>query len=222
MKKIFFALLTLTAMSGLFTSCDEDEKKGLRLSGEWEGEFFSYYTCHYGNEPRDREFYSDWTYMRFFTDGFDVNEGEGYEVDFYNSGPYDYMYYRFFWKVKEGIISLKYYDAPEMNLDIEDYRLTYSYFRGQFGGGYDINLRKLSDYHYCVANYDWDWDWDWDECCTQNYGYYVSSKYQDKYKDYNNHSYYKGYTRTEAKGEPDEEVPFIVSQGRKAKPQIEQ
>lgn len=214
MKKLWFALLTLTAMTGLFSSCDEDEKKGLRLSGEWEGKFYSYYTCHYGNEPRDREYYSDWTYMHFYTDGFDVDEGEGYEVDFYNSGPYDYLYYRFWWKVQNGIISLKYYDAPEMDLDIVDYRLSYTRFRGQFGGGYDINLTKLDTYDYCVEHYDWDWAWDWDRC-SNNYGYYVNKKCYD-YDKYHDSYGYKPFTRTEI--EPEEEVPLIVSQGRKVKP----
>lgn len=214
MKKLWFALLTLTAMSGLFSSCDEDEKKGLRLSGEWEGKFYSYYTCHYGTEPRDREYYSDWTYMHFYTDGFDLDEGHGYEVDFYNSGPYDYIYYHFFWSVNDGIISLKYYDAPEMDIDIVDYRLSYTHFRGKFGGGYDIDLAKLSTYHYCIDNYDWEWEWSWDRC-NKDYGYYINSRCSD-YQNYNNHNYYKK-TRSISEGEPEDEVPLITSQGRKIK-----
>lgn len=198
-------------MTGLFSSCDEDEKKGLRLSGEWEGDFYSYYTYTKGNDPTVRTAWSDCTYMHFYTDGFDVDEGEGYEVDFYKSGPYDYLYYRFFWKVQDGIISLSYPGNHDMDVDIYDYHLTYNHFAGRFGEGHEIDLKKLNSYSFCEVNYYeyWEDEWSWDRC-TNDYGYFINRRCND-YDKYH-------WTRTNTEIEPEEELPLIISQGRKVKP----
>ena len=158
------------------TACDEDEKMGLRLAGEWEGEFYSTYTCQYKSEPTPRQYYADHTYLQFRTDGFDVDQGTGIEVDYFGSGPYEYLWYEFDWKVRDEVIELRFVDAPEMDVTIEDYHLTYDRFRGRFGEGYSFSLGKMD-----ADEYDWEWSlYKGSSGCTYRSGYSESTDIRNR------------------------------------------
>lgn len=148
MKKLFGAFAAMLCAVCMFSSCDKDEKESMRLSGEWQGDFYATYTYYYKAERTPRIAYADLTYMSFTPDHlFGSTRGTGYEVDIYNTGPIAYMKYEFDWRVDEGHIYLTYYDAPEMNLIIDDYRLTYTRFQGHFGeNNSTIDLRKMDSW----------------------------------------------------------------------------
>lgn len=149
MKKILFSILSVAALL-CQTSCDDDEKKAFRLSGDWQGDFYSCYEYYYRSEREPRKAYAEETYMQFIPDHlFGSTRGTGYELDIYTSGPIEYMFYEFDWVVNDDVIYLDYMDAPEMNVEIYEYRLTPDRFKGYFGKNrYSFDLRSFSDYDW--------------------------------------------------------------------------
>lgn len=193
-----------TALS-CFSSCDEDEKVSMKLQGQWEGEFYACYTCKYKQEVNPRTYYAENTYMEFIPDHlFGSTRGTGYEVDFYpDNSPIKYSMYEFDWRIDDEVITLEYFDAPEMNTTIENYRLSYDRFRGYFGANKSsIDLRKLDSF---------------------DHSQYVSP-YELRAEAYIN-DYYCGRTRASSDEVADSLVKIlpedvvIVSRGRKVKPE---
>lgn len=207
MKKVLGCLLAAVTMLSSFTACDKDEKESMRLSGEWQGDFYATYNYYYKAERTPRTAYADLTYMQFQPDHlFGSTRGTGIEVDIYNSGPIAYMRYEFDWRVDEGHIYLSYWDAPEMDVVIDDYRLTYNRFRGHFGENNNtIDLYKMDS---------------WDGSI------YVSSmemRADNFIADYNNWHDYVGGRNVGTRAAEGEEESFnpedlvIVSRGRALK-----
>ncbi|MCR5394762.1 MAG: hypothetical protein K6E86_05155 [Bacteroidales bacterium] len=194
MKKFLTLAMAAIAAVCTFTSCDDDEKTAMRLSGEWEGEFYAYYEYYYKSERTPRREYASNTYMQFVPDHlFGSTKGTGYEVDFYNDGPIEYMFYEFDYKITDGVLYLTYFDAEGMDVAIQDYRLSYDRFKGYFGENRSsFELYKLDSFDH-----------------TQ----YVSP-FKARAVDYINEYYGCGRTRV-AEGDAEEtELPIeIISHG---------
>lgn len=154
MKKTFFILITGLMCLTTLTSCDEDQRISMRINGEWYGNFGMYYNYEgydpYGRYVR-RSFDSYETDIRFVQSGFS-DHGEGFQVDHYREGPYEFLSYRFHWEVRNGVLYLTYPPRySDYNTEIYDYTLSYNYFKGYFSNATQpFSLRNLS-------NYDWDY-----------------------------------------------------------------
>ena len=153
MKKNYLAIL-LGALAALatFTSCtDDDDVKGMVLSGEWQGDFDMYYDYQY-SWGDIVTFVADKTYLEFIPFEHSYNSGYGYQVDFYydRSSPYDEIYHAFSWEVRYGTIYLYYKGEHEWDTYLRDYRMTNDRLTGYFENTSNpFSLRKLTDY------YDW-------------------------------------------------------------------
>lgn len=149
MKKFFFAALALVGMT-CFTSCDEDHYQGMALSGQWAGDFgmcYDYYDRYY-DRYRTVDCYD--TDLEFIPYEDSYTSGYGYQVDYYDYGPYDEIYHTFFWRVRNGVIYMEYRDEHELSTAIRDYSMTNSRLEGYFvESGTHFSLRKYQDY------YDW-------------------------------------------------------------------
>lgn len=176
MKKAF-TILNFIALLGLcatFTSCehDEDVHESMVISGQWTGNWGMYYTYQYRGRLYTFDSYD--TDIVFYPDYDYATHGYGYQVDFYDFGPYSKLSYRFTWRIDNGIIRMYYPGYPEYNTSIRDYRLSNSRFTGYFDTGTEpFTLRKIADYYDWRYYYDWDYHywysdhWDW--------GYYYYS-----------------------------------------------
>ena len=173
MKKIlslaFMVGMLLASSSMLLSSCTyHDTEEAIVLSGQWQGNWGMYYEVEdpWGNivafdsYDADIVFYPDYDY---------ATHGYGYQVDWYNEGPYERMSYRFHWSITSGIIHLTYPGYPEYNSDIRDYHLNYDRFRGYFTNGTQpFELYKIADYYNWSYYYEWDYHywpyaaWSWD------------------------------------------------------------
>ena len=155
MKKAF-TILNFIALLGLcvtFTSCehDEDVHESMVISGQWTGDWGMFYiigSYSFYSYKTDIVFYPTYDYATY---------GYGYQVDWYNYGPYERLSYRFYWEVRNGIIYIDYPYSPNYSVTIYDYRLTNNRFTGYFDTGTEpFMLRKITDY------YDWHYYYDWD------------------------------------------------------------
>ena len=171
MKKSF-SLLSIIAAIGLcaaFTSCnDDDTEEAMVLSGEWQGNWGMYYEVEdpYGNivafdsYDTDIVFYPDYNY---------ATHGYGYQVDWYRTGPYERLSYRFDWSINNGVIYLNYPGFPEYNTSIRDYRMNNNRFTGYFSNGTEpFYLYKIADYYDWSYYYPYEYHtwvsigWSWD------------------------------------------------------------
>lgn len=155
MKKKNLAMLFVGALLALvsFTSCtDDDDVKGMVLSGEWRGDFDMYYDYEYSWGGDYETFYADETFLSFVPYNYSYNRGYGYQADFYydRRSPYEVVYHSFTWEVRYGTIYLDYRGEDEWDTYLRDYRMTNDRLSGYFE---DTNntflLYKLADY------YDW-------------------------------------------------------------------
>ena len=109
---------------------------------------------------------------------------------------YRYLWYKFDWEIRDGILYLSYYDDLNLDTFIRDYRLDNTYFSGYFG---DSNTRfrmsKLTDYYYWTPTMWIESGW---------YGYDV----------YYDNSYYSKQFEGTAKSKSIKKAPVIVKQGR--------
>ncbi|MEE0520975.1 MAG: hypothetical protein UDK36_06250 [Bacteroidaceae bacterium] len=176
MRKIFTTLSILLLTTFAFTSCekDEDVEESMYLTGQWYGDWGMYYTYEYRGRiytfnsfDTDIVFYPDYDYAPY---------GYGYQVDWYDEGPYERMSFRFYWEIRNGIIYLTYPGYPEYNADIYDYRLSSNRFTGYFNSSSSMfTMRKIADYYDWNYYYSWDYhywynnNWSWG-------GYYSSSR----------------------------------------------
>ena len=161
--------IALLVMCVAFTSCEnEDVKESIVLSGQWRGDWGMYYQIEhrgrvytYDSYDTDIVFYPDYDYATY---------GYGYQVDWYDYGPYERLSFRFKWSIDNGIVKIYYPGYPEYDTFIRDYRLSNDYFSGYLGNSNTrFSLGKLRDYYdwtpysyydyYPWAYYGWTWDY---------------------------------------------------------------
>lgn len=161
-------LLLMVLASATFTSCDEDKMEAMTLHGDWYGDFgmnyeyeepiYDRYGHIVGKEVRRFDSYD--TKIHFHQRGFS-NHGTGTQIDYYEHGPYEYMYYDFDWRIENGVIKLRYRWANEWDTDIINYSLTNTRFAGTF---------DFSRVHFSLLSLD-NYDWDIRNPYYQEYGY---------------------------------------------------
>ncbi len=131
-------------MASLSSCTDEDE--AMVLSGEWHGNWNMWYEDEYGDRWTSNE-----TYLRF--DRSHSTSGTGTQVDYYRRGPYEYLVYRFNWRVSNGVIYLTYPHDPEMDVNIYNYHLDNGVFDGYFGSSRtSFQMDKVSTFEYWTPN----------------------------------------------------------------------
>lgn len=119
-----------------------DYNQSKALSGQWTGNFGMYYSYN------GRYYDADFTDVVFYPDYYGATRGYGKQVDWYAYGPYEYIYHKFNWELRDGIVDLFYYHDTDLNTFIRDYKMTNDYFSGYFGNSSDgFRLRKISDYY---------------------------------------------------------------------------
>lgn len=155
MRRTGVMILTGIALSMVLTSCEavyfapgcdtpyeQDYKQSKALSGQWTGNFGMYYSM--GNRYFDAAF-SD---VVFYPEYYGATYGYGKQVDWYDFGPYEYIYHRFEWELRDGIVYLEYPYDHSLDCFIRDYRMTNDYLSGYFGNSDEqFRLRKIVD-HY--------------------------------------------------------------------------
>ena len=145
MKKIFSLLSVVIIALCTLTSCDEDIMTSHSLEGVWTGKLYTYYEHKYGTDV-------DVTYTEISFDRDiqgEYTSGTGYWTDYYRRG--DYNRYRIYWEVDKGHIYIT-FKRTNTTIDIYDYKLNSSHFRGSFKeGNYtytDFDFTKVKDYEY--------------------------------------------------------------------------
>jgi hypothetical protein len=146
MKKIFtFLALSVIALT-TFTSCDRDAYEANTLNGQWSGYISAYYVDRWGLVGSDYR-----TTINFAQR--DTYGGTGYEVDYDLNDPYGSYYYSpIEWEVNRGVIRI-YYPYDDYYVEIYDYQLNSSYFRGFMDDG------TRRDIEFSLA-YDGNFNWD--------------------------------------------------------------
>jgi hypothetical protein len=130
-----------------------------------------YYT--YRQNGRLYTFDSYDTDIIFYPEYDGATYGYGKQVDYYERGPYEYIYNRFDWEIRNGIIYLEYYSDASLDCAIYDYVMTADNFRGRFGSSNDkFCLSKIADYYDWTAymdyyNYYPNGGWYWSPMYTQ-------------------------------------------------------
>ncbi len=133
------------------------------LEGTWEGQVFDY-------SQWDGQTYNiSYSMLDFRMDPFATRTGNGYWVDIYSGGSRHYVSYRIDWKVRDGIIYIKFREDGT-TYRISDYRLSDYTFRGTMheadwntgnynGNAHDFSMRHIDspnwDYYY--SDYDSFW-----------------------------------------------------------------
>ena len=145
-----FRLLSLVLLMAAFSlsSCrDKDTDVSMALSGQWRGDFGMYYDYVDGHGRR-YTFDSYDSRITFIPAYSYAIYGRGTQVDYYDYGPYEYQYYQFSWRIKNGVVYLSYDYDPQLDTSISDYRMTNDYFSGTFSSsGTSFRLYKLEDYY---------------------------------------------------------------------------
>ena len=169
-----FSTIALLAMCFIFTSCehDEDVHESIALSGQWRGDWGMFYEIvdrggrvyRYDSFDTDIVFYPEYNYATY---------GYGYQVDWYDYGPYERLSFRFKWRIDNGIVNIYYPGYPEYDTFIRDYRLDNDYFSGYLGdSGTRFRLDKIRDFYDWSYYYDYDYhQWGW--------GYYGKTRSAD-------------------------------------------
>jgi len=192
-KNIYCLMMMMFAFSTFtFTSCDEDVDRAMVLSGQWRGDFLMSYDWQladgtivtFDSYDTDIVFYPDYDY---------ATHGWGKQVDFYEYGPYERQYYKFYWSVRDGFITLRYPKNPEYDATIADYTMTNSYLTGWFDGGSNNKFRlyKIADYY--------NWDVYYDDYC-----YYDRLNWYDSWYNW----YYHGYKPSKTRSNEDVKAPM--------------
>ena len=141
---LFFLLIAVFSLS----SCmDEDTEQSMALSGQWRGDFGMYYDYVDGHGRRYT--FDSYDTRITFTPAYSYAlYGRGTQVDYYDYGPYEYQYYKFSWRIKNGVVYLSYDYDPQLDTRISDYRMTNDYFSGTFSSSStSFRLYKIEDYY---------------------------------------------------------------------------
>lgn len=143
MKKLFTIICVAIATMAGFSSCNTDDENEARvLAGEWEGDWRMWYEDTHGNRWN-----AAMTRIRFNHEH--RTSGTGLQVDYYPHGPYQYLYYKFDWEVRDGIIYLTYRHDHDLDSRIYDYTLSNTTFDGYFGSSRTFfSMDKIRDFHY--------------------------------------------------------------------------
>ena len=189
MKKLFFIMSVALAATFAFSSCNsDDEDEAMVLSGEWQGDMGMWYEDEYGDQ-----WDADETYIRLVPDHTYATYGIGYQEDYYRHGPYKYLWYKFYWKVIDGVIYFTYPYDPNLDTEIYDYRLTNDYFKGYYGDSRNrFSLYKISDFYYWTPTVYVESDY---------YAYQMYTSYSNEYQG-------------AAKSKDFKKAPKIVKRGR--------
>ena len=165
MKKsiTLFSTIAMLAVCFTFTSCvDDDVEESIVLSGQWRGDWGMYYQTvdRYGHVYTYDSFDTD---IVFYPDHGHATHGYGYQVDWYDYGPYERLSFRFEWSINNGIVDIYYPGYPEYNTFIRDYRLNNNRFSGYLGNSSTrFNLGKIWDYYDWSYYYGYDYHpWGW-------------------------------------------------------------
>lgn len=170
MKKsiTLFSTIALLIACASLTSCDNgDVEESIILSGQWRGDWGMFYEIeHRGRIYRFDSYDTD---IVFYPDHDYATHGYGYQVDWYDFGPYERLSFRFEWSVDRGIVNIYYPGYPEYNTFIRDYHLSGDYFSGYLGDSNTwFSLGKIRDFYnwgyYSQWNYHpWEYSgWSWD------------------------------------------------------------
>lgn len=198
MKKFYLILSVMLLTMAGFSSCNSDDENEARvLSGEWEGDWGMWY------EDEDGYFFdADYTYIKLVPDHSNATHGIGYQEDYYSwddthsvRSYYRYLWYKFNWEIRDGIIYLTYLDDLDLDTFIRDYKLDNTYFSGYFGDSSKrFRMSKLTDFYYWTPSMYIESGW---------YGYDV---YYDGYYD----KQFEGTAKSKAAGK----APAIIKIGR--------
>lgn len=175
MKKLKTLLtMALVAMMSLsFTSCDKDAITAGYLDGTWEG-YLRSSVDYYGN--------------RYYANSVDVcfnagwSSGTGQWIDYYSNAPWDYVYNRIDWDVRDGVINIYFRDTQEY-AKIRNYTLNESRFSGEieFAGSNDWKT-----FSFVKTSFN---SWN-------SYYYYGSDSWRDRWSiTYNGFDWGYGYSR---------------------------
>lgn len=194
----FLSFFMMMAAFSLFSCMKEDTVESMALSGQWRGDFGMYYD-YVDGYGRRYTFDSYDTYITF-TPAYDYAlYGRGTQVDYYEYGPYEYQYYKFSWRIKNGVIYLTYDYDPQLDTRISDYRMTNDHFSGTFSSsGSSFRLYKIADYYNWTPYVD-------------IYGY------EDRYEWYYDYPYYAPFSRSDGEQLSDSIASEgkVVSRGRR-------
>lgn len=174
MAGIFCSTLALLS----FTSCgDDDINMSVNLSGDWQGDFGMYYDFYDRHGRYVDTFDSYDTDISFLPDYDYATHGYGYQVDYYDYGPYTRVYHSFEWNIRNEVLYLHYAGESELDTAIFDYFMNGSSFTGYFEGSKTrFSLRKYRDFYWdpywndfgyyghgpgygYYYNLDWDYDY---------------------------------------------------------------
>lgn len=148
MIRNMFMLLTGALMTCCLTACDDDVMQSRVLTGKWRGDWGMYYQYEYRGRIYTFNCYD--TRIEFFPDHDFATSGTGRQIDYYDAGPYEYQYFYFNWRIRNGIVSLYYPYDRTLNTSISEYTMSNNVFAGYFVDSYDsFYLEKWADY------YDW-------------------------------------------------------------------
>ena len=152
MKKFFSMLTFMVAATLSLTSChDEDVEISYTLAGDWRGDFGMYYDYEYMDHGKVYvETYNCYdSDVRFLPHHDYATYGVGYQVDYYDFGPYSKIYHTFDWEVRNAMIYLTYRGEHEYDTVIRDFRMDNRYFRGYFNNGSEeFKLTKINDFYW--------------------------------------------------------------------------
>jgi hypothetical protein len=172
MLMMLAAILCLSSCNLVWNVEDDmDVHQSIKFAGQWTGDFGMYYT--YRQNGRLYTFDSYDTDIIFYPEYDGATYGYGKQVDYYERGPYEYIYNRFDWEIRNGIIYLEYYSDASLDCAIYDYVMTADNFRGRFGSSNDkFCLSKIADYYDWTAymdyyNYYPNDGWYWSPMYTQ-------------------------------------------------------
>ncbi len=157
LQKALWGLMTMVALTGL-TSCDEDTQMSWTLSGQWFGDFGMFYDYE-DRLGRVTTYYSTESDIYFEPNSSFSTRGVGWQRDYYRYGPYKYMYYKFYWYVRDGVLYLEYPYDRQLDTYIYDYRLRNGHFMGRLGDshtGFDlVKVDIYDDWSYYLGERDY-------------------------------------------------------------------
>lgn len=159
-------MILLAMMALTFTSC-EDEEIAYDLAGAngkvWRGVISQYYYDRWGQTGNHFR-----TTIEFYCDANHWTSGWGREVDEDLNDPRNnYWFSEFDWRVRNGVIELRYADTGYEPVYIREYTLNPTYFTGYMDDGTNREIRFRLD---CIQVNDNYWNDYYD------YYYYAPSR----------------------------------------------